>query len=219
MKRRWIIYSCIVFLLCLAVPGNASTEETMDRASALAADYQTLTESIAPLSMKPGDIVIEARLPLDDNEIPASIRHSLSQIHAEASVVSDFFHREKWLHITCRTSPGAVCRTAHGILDALGSFSLDEVRLSLNARWDTDDTYSTSQKKEIIQALFAYIDARTVASMADASMVSMSGFSPCLTSCAGTGQDKMNITASICPGENGEGTVLWLGTPVLTVEY
>jgi hypothetical protein len=219
MERRWIIYSCIVFLLCMAVPGNASTGETEDRASALAADYQTLDESAARLSMNAGDVVIEARLSLDENEIPQSIRHSLFQIHADTSVVSDLFHSKKWLHITCRTSPGDVYRTAHGILDALDSIPPDEVRLSLNARWDTDDTYSTSRKKEIIQALFTCIDARTVASMADERMVSASGFSPCLTSHAGTGQDKMNITASVCPGENGRGTVLWLGTPVLTVEY
>ncbi len=219
MNRKCIIYGCIVLLLCMAVPGIASTGEAMDKASALAADYQTLAESVTPLSMKPGDIIIEARLPIDDHEIPPFIRRSLSGIHADVSIVSDLFHGEKWLHITCRTSPGAVYRTIRDIIDALDSIPPDEVQLSLNARWDTDDTYSISQGKEIIQSLFARINAHTVASMADEHMACASGFSPCLASCAGTGQDKMNITASLCPGEDGQGTVLWLGTPVLTVEY
>jgi hypothetical protein len=223
MKRQWTLYIVIIALLLgISIQGQvfSKPDDAQKRASDLAADYQVLAGIVAPFSMEAGEIIIEARLPVDavDRQSLKSCLDSLPSI-ADTAIVSNRFHDTRWLYITCSSDADNVCESALDMLTAIAPLSLDTVQLFLNTRWETGDLYSTAEKKDLIQSLFASIDARTIASMTDERMVSISGFSSCLSSRAGAGADGMNITGSLCTDATGQGSSLWLGTPVLTVEY
>lgn len=217
MKRPWIYITITVLCIGAAIHCSAaSAGDAQRRAADLAADYRILSENV-PLGM-PGDILIEARLPIDgvEEQMLSTILSSLPP-EAETALVFDRFHHTRWLHITCKTGADGIYGDALGILTALGSISPDAIQLSLNASWHTAARYSTAEKENLIDGLFASIKARTVASMADGRIVSASGYSHLLNARTGEGPHAMNITASLCAGPRG--STLWLGTPVLTVEY
>ena len=217
MHTRWILYIIIAAVLAGVALGGAAASRSDDaaqRAADLAADYRTLAESAATLSMTAGEIIIEARLPIRGDDTLASITLPPD---AETALVSDRCHDTRWLYITCPSCPDDVYVDTLAILSALDS--PDAVGLSLNTSWHTTARYSTAEKKELIDSLLASVDARTTAYMEDERMVSASGYSRLLHNSVGEGSDSMNITASLCTNPTQEGSVLWLGTPVLTVEY
>lgn len=220
MKKRRILYSCILALvISAAAQGRAASGDAAHMASHLAGDYQTIMDSAGLLSMDACETVVEARLPIpqSDDTWLKSVRAALPQ--ADTAVVSDRYHGTQWLQITAITPSNAeaIYNGAHDILTALNPTSLDNVQLSLNVSWYTGLTYTAAEKTEILRTLFDNIGARTTAAMEDDRMASFSGYSPLISSCALAGHDAMNVTASIC--DAGPGTVLWIGAPVLTVEY
>lgn len=207
-------------LLGVSLHGNAAMPVDADTmAKGLTADYRVLSGSVPP-GMIAGDIVIEARFPIDglQERTLTAILKSLPPA-ADAIVVSDRYHGSRWLHICCPSGADTIYGNAFTILSALEPAPLDAVQLSLNARWDAGTLYSIPEKKDFIKSFFSSIEARAVASMADERIVSASGFSPRLSGRTGAGADAMNITASLCSDGAGGGSTLWLGTPVLTVEY
>lgn len=223
MKRQWILYIIItVVSLGVTLQGNAAsqTDKAAKKASDLAADYQTLAGSVSSLGMNAGDVIIDARLPLD-GIAEARLRAILDDLphKANTAIVTDFFHDTRWLHITCTSGADNIYADALAVLSALGPNASDAVRLSVNASWHTGTIYSSVEKKELIRSIFASIEARTIASMADEGITSASGFSPRLSGRAYAGSDALNITASLRTHPGREGGALWLGTPVLTVEY
>jgi len=223
MKRRWILYIMItVVVLGVTLQGNAAsqTDNAAKRACDLAADYQTLADSAASLGMNAGDVIIEVRLPID-GIAEAQLREILDGLphEADAAIVTDRYHNIRWLHVTCPSDADTIYGDAFAVLSALDTVSQDAVRLSVNASWHTGITYSNAEKQELIQSVLASIEARTVASISDDRITSASGFSPRLNRRVYAGADAMNITASLCTGPSLEGGTLWLGTPVLTVEY
>jgi|GEM_PF-5667900 len=220
MKKQWIVYVIItILLLGVTIHGHAASFDTaITRAADLAADYRTLADGVAPLGMDAGDTLIEARLPMGgvDEQALASIMNSLPA-KADTAIVADRFHDSRWLHIVCSTDGDSIYGDALAIVSAL-PLSLNTVQLSLNVSWNTAMTYPAAEKKDMIQSILDDLGARIVASMSDGGIASASGYSPRLSGIAGTGADRMNITASLCPNPHG-GSTLWLGTPVLTVEY
>jgi hypothetical protein len=219
MKRILCLLG-IAVLWGVSLPGNASVPDAKAMASALAADYQILSESAAAFDFECGGIIIEARLPIDakgDETLEAILDHLPAG--AEPVIVTDRCAGVRWLHVRCAASRESVYETALELLTALKPLSLNTVQLALNARFETGAVFTGSEKEDVIDTIFTSIGARELAAMADERMASASGYSPRLSSCVGEGADAMNITASLYADRTGEGSVLWLGTPVLTVEY
>lgn len=221
MKKKWILYIIVILaLLGVTMRGYAASksEGADKRAADLAADYRVLSAGV-PSGMEAGEILIEARLSIDglDGQTLASVRDSLPP-GAGTAVLSDRFHGTRWLHVTVPSGPDNVYENAFTVLSALDIVSLGDVQLSLNTAWQTADSYSTVEKEDIIQSIFASVGARAIASMSDGRIASASGYSPRLSGSAGVGADRLNITASLCTNPHG-GSTFWLGTPVLTVEY
>jgi len=223
MKRQWILYIIVLALILgVTIHGRAASapEDAVERATDLAADYRTLADSVSSLDMIAGDIVVEARIPIDGigDEKLRSIPDSLPP-EAGTAIFSDRFHDARWLHITYFSGPDSVYEDAFAVLSPLDAVSPEDIQLSLNTSWHTRTAYSHAEKKELIRSIFTSIEARTVASMSDERIVSASGYSPRLSGRAGAGAETMNITASLCTEGSGGGSTLWLGTPVLMVEY
>ena len=222
MKRQWTLYIVVIFLLLLSVSIHGYAASDLDgavkMASNLAADYRVLCAGV-PFGMDAGAVIIEARLPIGgtDEQTLTAILDTLPR-EAATVIVSDRFHEIRWLHITCPSAADSIYENALDVLTALGPVSLDTVQLSLNVSWYTSDCFSTAKREKMIASLFASMEARAIADMADGRIVSASGFSPRLSGRAGAGGDAMNLTASLCTDPSG-GSILWLGTPVLTVEY
>ena len=223
MKRQRILYIIIIVLLLgAALHGNAASrpDNAAKRASDLAADYQTLADSVSSLGMNAGDVIIEARLPIDGID-EARLRAILDRMppEADAAIVTDRYSDARWLHIACPSGGDTVYGDALAVLSALGPTKSNAVRLSVNASWHTETTYNSAEKQELIRSVFASIEARIAASISDEEIASASGFSPRITRRVYAGADALNITASLCTRPGREGGTLWLGTPVLTVEY